>query len=52
VTGANNGPLDHDAIKRLFERVIDEARRIERLHMEGDNDRFIDPRTPIEEQHV
>jgi len=32
VTGANNGPLDAEAIRRLFERVIDEARRIERIH--------------------
>ncbi len=26
----NNGPLTHDAIQRLFERIIDESRRIER----------------------
>ena len=26
----NTGPLDNGAIKRLFERVIDEARRLER----------------------
>ena len=26
----NPGPLDNGAIKRLFERVIDEARRLER----------------------
>lgn len=32
VTNANNGPLDAEAIRRLFERVIDEARRIERIH--------------------
>lgn len=32
VTAANTGPLDADAIRRLFERVIDEARRIERIH--------------------
>lgn len=32
VTGANTGPLDTEAIRRLFERVIDEARRIERIH--------------------
>jgi chorismate mutase len=32
VTNANHGPLDADAIRRLFERVIDEARRIERIH--------------------
>ena len=27
----NTGPLDNKAIKRLFERIIDEARRLERL---------------------
>jgi chorismate mutase len=27
----NQGPLDNGAMKRLFERVIDEARRLERL---------------------
>jgi chorismate mutase len=27
----NNGPLDNDAMRRLFERVIDEARRLERI---------------------
>ncbi|MEO6213641.1 MAG: chorismate mutase [Vicinamibacterales bacterium] len=31
VQGLNTGPLDDGAIKRLFERVIDEARRLERL---------------------
>ena len=34
VTGANNGPLDDEAIKRLFERIIDESRRIERIESE------------------
>lgn len=28
---ANEGPLDADAITRLFERIIDENRRLERL---------------------
>ena len=28
---ANGGPLDAGAITRLFERIIDEARRLERL---------------------
>ncbi len=28
---ANPGPLDDQAIVRLFERVIDESRRIERI---------------------
>lgn len=27
----NAGPLDNEAIKRLFERIIDEARRLERI---------------------
>ena len=27
----NGGPLDNGAMKRLFERVIDEARRLERI---------------------
>jgi chorismate mutase len=35
VTAANQGPLDAEAIRRLFERVIDEARRIERIEAEN-----------------
>ncbi len=31
VQGWNNGPLDMPAIKRLFERIIDEARHLERI---------------------
>lgn len=27
----NAGPLDDEAIRRLFERIIDEARRLERI---------------------
>jgi chorismate mutase len=27
----NNGPLDQPAMRRLFERVIDEARHLERI---------------------
>jgi chorismate mutase len=27
----NMGPLDNEAMKRLFERIIDEARRLERI---------------------
>lgn len=30
VRDQNSGPLDGDAITRLFERIIDEARRLER----------------------
>jgi chorismate mutase len=31
VRQANNGPLDAAALTRLFERIIDEARRLERI---------------------
>ncbi len=31
VQSINRGPLDDGAVKRLFERIIDEARRLERL---------------------
>jgi chorismate mutase len=31
VRGINPGPLDGDAVARLFERIIDEARRLERM---------------------
>ncbi len=30
VREVNEGPLSHDAIRRLFERIIDESRRLER----------------------
>lgn len=32
----NPGPLDNDAIVRLFERVIDESRSLERAKAKGD----------------
>lgn len=32
---ANPGPLENEAITRLFERVIDESRRLERLRTKG-----------------
>jgi chorismate mutase len=31
VRSVNQGPLDDGAVTRLFERIIDEARRLERL---------------------
>ncbi len=49
VTGANHGPLDHDAIKRLFERVIDEARRIERIYAERQAAKPVDAQAEIED---
>jgi chorismate mutase len=39
-TVAREGPLGPDAVVRLFERIIDEARRLERqvVHDQGDAD--------------
>lgn len=34
----NPGPLDPTAVKRVFERIIDESRRLERLAVEGDDE--------------
>ena len=34
----NPGPLDNESMKRLFERIIDEARRLER-HAEPDDEK-------------
>ena len=33
---ANPGPLENSAIVRLFERVIDESRRLERIRTKGE----------------
>jgi chorismate mutase-like protein len=33
VTGENHGPLPHDAVKRIFERIIDEMRNVQKLKM-------------------
>ncbi len=35
VVKSNHGPLDDAAMRRLFERIIDEARALERRSMEG-----------------
>lgn len=35
MTEANPGPLENDAIVRLFERVIDESRSLERIRTKG-----------------
>jgi chorismate mutase len=34
----NPGPLDDGAIVRLFERVVDESRRLERIMSHGDEE--------------
>lgn len=33
VTGQNHGPLSHDAVKRIFERIIDEMRTVQKDKM-------------------
>ena len=35
VTAASRGPLDADALRRVFERIIDEARRLQRVGPDG-----------------
>ena len=35
VARENPGPLDATAVRRVFERIIDEGRRLERLAVEG-----------------
>ncbi len=37
VTRNNRGPLDANGVRRLFERIIDESRRIERLTAQKEN---------------
>ena len=37
VVTSNPGPLDDAAIRRLFERIIDEARSLERHSMDGES---------------
>jgi chorismate mutase-like protein len=36
ITGTNHGPLPQEAVKRIFERVIDEMRTVQRLRMAQD----------------
>jgi chorismate mutase len=35
VTGCNRGPLSQEALRRIFERIIDEMRKIQRVRMEA-----------------
>jgi len=39
ISQANQGPLAPEAVKRIFERIIDEMRRIQRVRMSSDGDR-------------
>jgi chorismate mutase len=42
ITGSNGGPMSSDALRRIFERIIDEMRKIQRVRMEsgGKNERM------------
>jgi chorismate mutase-like protein len=39
ITGANHGPLTPEAVRRIFERIIDEMRGIQRARMLSDGGR-------------
>jgi chorismate mutase len=39
VTGSNQGPMSPDALRRIFERIIDEMRKIQRVRMEAGGDK-------------
>ena len=38
VTSHNKGPLGPDAVKRVFERIVDEMRKVQRDRMELDKE--------------
>src|ERR671936_1676467 len=44
---ATEGPLGADAIARLFERIIDEARRLERRMIHGDDEPVTSGQWPV-----
>jgi len=39
VSESNAGPLSQDGLRRVFERIIDEMRTIQRLRMQSDGDK-------------
>jgi len=39
ITGHNRGPLSPEAVRRIFERIIDEARSIQRVRMVQDGEK-------------
>lgn len=48
IEAANGGPLDHAALRRVFERIIDEGRSIQRRPMEDDGTREEGPAVDTE----
>ena len=39
VLGANRGPITPEAVRHIFERIIDEMRTIQRMRMVSDGDK-------------
>jgi chorismate mutase len=39
VIASNGGPLPPDGLRRVFERIIDEARTVQRMRMKSDGDK-------------
>ena len=39
VSATNGGPLTDEAVRRIFERIIDEMRMIQRVWMESDGEK-------------
>jgi chorismate mutase len=39
ITDHNHGPLSPEAVRRIFERIIDEMRSIQRVRMSEDGDK-------------
>ena len=39
IKGSNRGPLSPEAVRGIFERIIDEMRKIQRLKIVADGDR-------------
>ncbi len=49
VTGLNEGPLEMGAIRRLFERIIDESRSLERTVVEREMEEEKQLKNPAEQ---
>jgi chorismate mutase len=39
VTGSNGGPITPEAVRRIFERIIDEMRTIQKMRMISDGEK-------------
>jgi len=39
IVGANHGPMTPEAVRRIFERIIDEMRTIQKVRMVSDGER-------------